>query len=292
MEEETTGWSWQGLIEDDRVAVIVAMAMNVIYAMLILVVALMLANWAKARIEGFARRHPKVDATLFGFLGNIAKWAVLVIALIFVLNRFGIQTTSLVAVIGAAGLAIGLALQGTLSNLAAGIMMVVFRPFRVGHYIEAGGQAGSVMEISLFYTELKTYDGLQVIVPNSDIWSSAIKNYSVNPTRMMDLTVGVSYGSDLQKAQEILERLATSDPRALADPAPFVKVKELGASSVDFVFRVWANSSDWWVLKCDLTRRIKEEFDANGIEIPFPTQTLFMDRAAPDGPDQPALIPA
>ncbi|WP_126974986.1 mechanosensitive ion channel family protein [Frigidibacter oleivorans] len=292
MEEETTGWSWQGLIEDDRVAVIVAMAMNVIYAMLILVVALMLANWAKARIEGFARRHPKVDATLFGFLGNIAKWAVLVIALIFVLNRFGIQTTSLVAVIGAAGLAIGLALQGTLSNLAAGIMMVVFRPFRVGHYIEAGGQAGSVMEISLFYTELKTYDGLQVIVPNSDIWSSAIKNYSVNPTRMMDLTVGVSYGSDLQKAQEILERLATSDPRALKDPAPFVKVKELGASSVDFVFRVWANSGDWWVLKCDITRQIKEEFDANGIEIPFPTQTLFMDRAASDGTDQPALIPA
>ena len=268
-------FDWNGLVTDERVTLAIALALNVVYAILIVIAALVIAGWAKRRVEGFARRHPKVDSTLFGFLGSLVKYAILAMAAIFVLNRFGIQTTSLVAVIGAAGLAVGLALQGTLSNLAAGVMLVLFRPFRVGDYIEGGGQSGTVREISLFYTELATYDGLQVIIPNGDIWSSAIKNYSANPTRMMDLTIGVSYGSDLQKAQEILERIATSDPRALSDPAPFVKVKELGASSVDFVFRVWANRPDWWALKCDLTRRIKEEFDANGVEIPFPTQTLF-----------------
>lgn len=271
---DLTDWRLDGLVTDERITLAIAMALNVVYAVVILVVALFIAAWARRRVEALTRRYPKADATLFGFLGSLVKYVILAMAAIFVLNRFGIQTTSLVAVIGAAGLAIGLALQGTLSNLAAGVMLVMFRPFRVGDFIEAGGQTGGVREISLFYTELATYDGLQIIVPNSDIWASAIKNYSANPTRMMDMTIGVSYGSDLQKAQEVLERIATSDPRALADPAPFVKVKELGASSVDFVFRVWAVRADWWALKCDLTRRIKEEFDANGIDIPFPTQTL------------------
>ncbi|AMY70798.1 mechanosensitive ion channel family protein [Frigidibacter mobilis] len=285
------GFNLNGLVTDDRVTLAIAMALNVIYAIVIFVIALTVAGWARRRVEAFARRHPRVDATLFGFLGNVVKYAIMVVALIFVLSRFGIQTASLVAVIGAAGLAIGLALQGTLSNLAAGVMLVMFRPFRVGDYIEAGGQAGSVREISLFYTELASYDGLQIILPNSDIWSSAIKNYTTNPTRMMDLTIGVSYGSDLQTAQEVLERIATSDPRALQDPAPFVKVKELGASSVDFVFRVWANRADWWALKCDLTRRIKEEFDAARVDIPFPTQTLvFAPAPGPEDGPRPRLV--
>ena len=286
------GFNLNGLVTDERVTLAIAMALNVIYAIVIFAVALMVAGWARRRVEAFARRHPRVDATLFGFLGNVVKYTIMVMALIFVLSRFGIQTASLVAVIGAAGLAIGLALQGTLSNLAAGVMLVLFRPFRVGDYIEAGGQAGSVREISLFYTELASFDGLQVILPNSDIWSSAIKNYSANPTRMMDLTIGVSYGSDLQTAQEVLERIAHGDPRALQDPAPFVKVKELGASSVDFVFRVWANRADWWALKCDLTRRIKEEFDAAGVDIPFPTQTLVYDPpSAPAKEPRPLPLP-
>lgn len=288
---DMTQFGWDEIVTDERITLALAMALNVIYAIVIFVIALAVAGWARRRVEAFAKRHPRVDATLFGFLGNVMKYAILVLALIFVLSRFGIQTTSLVAVIGAAGLAIGLALQGTLSNLAAGVMLVMFRPFRVGDYIEAGGQAGSVREISLFYTEMATYDGLQIIMPNSDIWSSAIKNYSTNPTRMMDLTIGVSYGSDLQTAQDILERIASSDPRALQDPAPFVKVKDLGASSVDFVFRVWANRADWWALKCDLTRRIKEEFDAAGVQIPFPTQTLVYD-PPPSASDGPRPLPA
>jgi small conductance mechanosensitive channel len=268
--DELSGWLTQ-----DRIDVAIAMALNVLYAIVILIVSQIIANWAKRRIEGVAKRHPRLDVTLFGFIANVVKYVILAMAAIFILNRFGIQTTSLVALIGAAGLAIGLALQGALSNLAAGVMIIMFRPFRVGQYIEAGSVAGTVQEITLFFTEMKSYDGLQVIVPNSDIWSSAIKNYSVNTTRLVDLTIGVSYDSDLRVAERILKQIAEEDPRVLDDPAPFIKVRELGDSSVDFVFRVWANSSDWWALKCDLNRAIKEGFDAEGVGIPFPTQTVI-----------------
>lgn len=258
-----------------RIDAAIALALNVVYAIVILIVAQIVSGWAKRRIEGVAKRHPRLDVTLFGFIANVVKYVILAMAAIFILNRFGIQTTSLVALIGAAGLAIGLALQGALSNLAAGVMIIMFRPFRVGQYIEAGSVAGTVTEITLFFTEMKTYDGLQVIVPNSDIWSSAIKNYSVNPTRLVDLTIGVSYDSDLRAAERVLTQIAQDDPRVLDDPAPFIKVKQLGDSSVDFVFRVWAKSPDWWALKCDLNRAIKEGFDAAGVGIPFPTQTVI-----------------
>lgn len=266
-----------GLITQDRIDAALAFALNLVYVTLIIIATFMVAGWLRRRISSLATNHPRLDPTLFGFLGNLAKYFVLAMGAVFVLNRFGIQTASLVAVIGAAGLAIGLALQGTLSNLAAGVMIVLFRPFRVGQYIEAGSSTGTVREISLFYTELRTYDGLQIIVPNSDIWSSSIKNYSANETRMIDLQPGVSYDADLKRARAALERVAASDPRILADPAPFIKVKELGDSSVDFVFRVWSASADWWALKCDLTERIKTEFDANDIGIPFPTRTLVVE---------------
>jgi len=269
-------------ITAERIDTVIALSLNVAYALVILIVALAFSGWAKRRIEGIAARHPRMDPTLFGFLGNIAKYIILAMATIFILNRFGIQTTSLVALIGAAGLAIGLALQGALSNLAAGVMIILFRPFRVGHFIEAGSASGTVREISLFFTELKTYDGLQLILPNSDIWSSSIKNYSVNATRLVDLTIGVSYDSDLRTAEKVLKQIAEEEPRILAEPEPFIKVRELGDSSVDFVFRVWANSADWWALKCDLNRAIKEGFDAEGVGIPFPTQTVIY---APDAGD-------
>lgn len=262
-------------ITAERIDTVIALSLNVVYALVILIVALAFSGWAKRRIEAISARHPRMDATLFGFLGNIAKYIILAMAAIFILNRFGIQTTSLVALIGAAGLAIGLALQGALSNLAAGVMIILFRPFRVGHFIEAGSSSGTVREISLFFTELKTYDGLQLILPNSDIWSSSIKNYSVNATRLVDLTIGVSYDSDLRTAEKVLKQIAEEEPRILAEPEPFIKVRELGDSSVDFVFRVWANSADWWALKCDLNRAIKEGFDAEGVGIPFPTQTVI-----------------
>jgi len=267
-------------LTQERIDAALGLALNLAYAIVIVLLTVTVSGWLRSRIVALAARHPKLDPTLFGFLGNLAKYLVLAMGAIFVLNRFGIQTASLVALIGAAGLAIGLALQGTLSNLASGVMIILFRPFRVGQFIEAGSAAGTVKEISLFYTELRTYDGLQIIVPNGDIWSSAIKNYSANETRLIDLTVGVAYGANLKLAEEVLTRIATSDPRALQTPEPFIKVKELNESSVDFVVRVWAKSADWWVLKCDLTRKIKDEFDAQGIDIPFPTRTLVVEGAS------------
>lgn len=266
---------WNDWLTEDRLNAAIALALNVIYAFVIIIVALVVANWLRGRIVGVAERHPRADATLFGFLGSLAKYAVLAFAAIFVLNRFGIQTTSLVAVVGAAGLAIGLALQGTLSNLAAGVMLILFRPIRAGDFVEAAGASGTVKDISLFFTELATPDNVQLIIPNGQIWSSAITNYSVNPTRRVDLTFGVSYDTDLKKADRVLNALVSADSRVLADPAPFVKVTALGDSSVDFTVRVWTARTDWWDVTCDLQRAVKDAFDREGIDIPFPTRTVL-----------------
>ncbi len=266
--------NWTAWLTQDRIDAAVLLALNVIYAFVIVVVALIVAGWVRSRIVGFAEKHPRVDATLFGFLGSLAKYAVLGVAGIFVLNRFGIQTTSLVALIGAAGLAIGLALQGTLSNLAAGVMLILFRPIRAGDFVEVAGSMGTVREISLFFTELATPDNVQLIIPNGQIWSSSITNYSVNPTRRVDLTFGVSYDSDLKKVDRVLNGLIAADVRIHSDPAPFVKVTNLGDSSVDFTLRVWVARTDWWDTTCDLKRAAKDAFDTEDIDIPFPTRTI------------------
>lgn len=260
----------EGWMTEDRVNTAIGLVLNACYAIVIVLVALIISGWIKSRITRIASRYPRLDPTLFGFLANVVKYLILVFAAIFVLNRFGIQTTSLAAMIGAAGLAVGLALQGALGNLAAGVMVILFRPFRVGDSIDAAGQSGTVVEISLFFTELRTYDGIQVIIPNGDVWAKAIKNYSTNPRRMIDLTIGVSYDSNLKKAEQILLDLANSDPRVLQDQPPFVKVKALESTSVSLAFRVWTTSGDWWLTKCDLNERIKLAFDAEGVVISLP----------------------
>ena len=267
-------------VTQERIDYALGLAMNVLYAIVIIIVALIVAGWVRRRILRFSDNHPRMDATLFGFLGSLAKYAVLTVAAIFVLNRFGIQTTSLVALIGAAGLAIGLALQGTLSNFAAGVMLILFRPFRAGDFVDVAGQSGTVREVSLFFTEFATPDNVQVIIPNGQIWSSAITNYSVNPTRRVDLTFGVSYDSDLKKVDRVLNDIIAADTRIHADPAPFVKVTNLGDSSVDFTLRVWVDRADWWDVTCDLKRVVMDRFGADGIDIPFPTRTLIQQSGA------------
>ncbi len=248
--------------------------LNIVYALVILLVAHFGARALHHHIVSYSRKSAHLDETLFRFFGTIVRYLVMAFAIIFVLNRFGIQTASLIAMLGAAGLAVGLAVQGTLSNLAAGIMLILFRPFRTGNYVQVSSQAGTVLDVSLFYTELKTYDGLQVLVPNKDVWAASITNYSNVQNRLIDMTIGVSYGCDLRRASAILAQVAGSDPRVLTDPAPFIKVKELGESSVDFVFRVWTKGSDWWVTKCEITEQIKLSLDEAGIEIPFPNRTI------------------
>jgi small conductance mechanosensitive channel len=245
--------------------------MNAVSALVIIVIALIVSGWVKRAISRTPLRVKHFDPTLASFFGNIAKYAILVIAAITVLGVFGVQTTSLAAVIGAATLAIGLALQGTLGHLAAGVMLVMFRPFKVGDFVEAAGEAGTVREISLFNTELATVDNVQVIVPNGDVFSTTIKNYSTHSERRLDMVFGVSYDSDLKKAEAILRSIVEADSRILADPEPFVKVTNLGDFSVDFTLRLWCKAADYWDLKFDFTRTVKDRFDAGGIDIPFPT---------------------
>ncbi|WP_102224111.1 mechanosensitive ion channel family protein [Acidimangrovimonas sediminis] len=251
-----------------------SLAGSVLSAILILVVGFFLGRWADNRISGLSKRYARLDDTLFTFLGNITRYAILTFTILFVLNTFGIQTTSIVAVIGAAGLAVGLALQGTLSNVAAGVMIIIFRPFKLGDFVEVSGTYGTIVSINLNYIELATADNLQVIMPNSKVWGNTITNYSVLPTRRAEWIIGVGYGANLAKAEQIIRDVLAADERTLADPAPFVQVSNLNDSSVDFRVRGWANRPDYWAYSHDILRRIKEEFDANGIDIPFPTRTL------------------
>ena len=249
----------------------VELAVNVAIAGAILVSAFWLSGVAKRQLVKLGLKYEELDDTLFLFLASLAKYAILAIAIVFVLSRFGIQTTSLVALLGAAGLAIGLALQGTLSNLAAGVMLLGFRPFKIDDFVEVGGFSGTVKAITLFTTEIATSDNIQVTIPNGDIWASSIKNYSYYDRRRCDIVIGVSYDTDLKKAETALRKVIEADERALSDPEPFVKVTNLGDSSVDFTLRVWAMADDFWNMKHGLLRAIKEEFDHQSIDIPFPT---------------------
>ncbi|NBD30932.1 MAG: mechanosensitive ion channel [Alphaproteobacteria bacterium] len=254
---------------------VIGILVNIAVALAIFVIALWLSGWVKSRIIKASEKNQNFDATLARFLGSVARYAILAIAVIFILGQFGIETTSLAALVGAVGLAIGFALQGSLANLAAGVMLVVFRPFKAGDFVNAGGQSGTVDEITLFTTEMTTPDNVKIIVPNGDVFSGAITNYSHYDTRRCDLVFGVSYDTDLKKAEKIITDIVTKDERVMSDPEPFVKVTNLGDSSVDFTVRAWCAAADYWDLKFDLTRTVKEAFDKQGVDIPFPTQTLI-----------------
>ena len=212
---------------------------------------------------------------LFNFLANITSYVVVGFAFLFVLNTFGVQTTSVVAIVGAAGLAIGLALQGTLSNVAAGVMIIFFRPFKLGDFVEVNGQSGTIKDITLNCTELASTGNIQIIIPNAQVWGNTILNYSVYTTRRAEWVFGVSYGTNLADAERIIKETIMADPRSHTDPEPFVQVNNLNASSVDFLVRVWCDSADYFAYQADMKRKIKEAFDAGGIDIPFPTSTII-----------------
>lgn len=259
---------------------LIANAVNMGAAILILIVGWIVAGRVGALVRRIGDRNPKLDKTLFVFLASLARNAVIAITIVVVLDQFGVETTSLIAVLGAASLAIGLALQGTLSNLAAGVMLLAFRPFQVGDYVEAAGQSGTVEEIGLFSTRLVSVDNVVTIIPNGDVWAGAITNYSAKDERRVDLVFGVSYQTDLKAAETALREVIAADPRIRPTPAePFVAVTNLGDFSVDFTIRVWCAASDYWDLRFDLLRKVKETFDAKGVEIPFPTTTVMRPEA-------------
>lgn len=273
-ETEVGQWlgSWGDAIDSLQVLV-VTYALSVIGAVLILIV-----GWTMSRLMGrwvrslLTRTH-RVDPTVVGFFSIFVRYAVLVVVVIMVLGQFGVQTASIITALGAAGLAIGLALQGTLQNIAAGIMLLILRPFRVGEYIDAGGLSGTVQEIGLFATELKTVDGLFRMAPNSLLWNVPVTNYSRRAERRHDLVIGIGYEDDIESAQSVLMDLAGAEVRILADPEPWAFVSELGDSAVSVTLRYWTKSGDWWDTSRDMTKAAKIAFDKNGISIPFPQVT-------------------
>ena len=256
-----------------------ALGPNVIAAALILVIGWWGAKLARRLLRGTLTRA-KTDATLVAFLGNLVYMLALTLVVIAALGRLGVNTSSFVAVIAAAGLAIGFALQGSLANFAAGVMLIFFRPFKVGDYVEAGGVSGTVEEIQIFATALKTPDNKAVVVPNSSITSGNIVNYSAKPTRRVDLVMGIGYGDDIKRAKEVLEKIVAEDDRVLKDPAPTIAVLELADSSVNFAVRPWVRTPDYWSVYFDLTERIKLEFDKRGISIPFPQRDVHLHEVA------------
>jgi small conductance mechanosensitive channel len=221
-------------------------------------------------------RRQEVDQTLETFVCNLVRIILMAVVIIAAIGQIGIQTTSFIAIFGAAGLAVGLALQGSLSNFAAGVLIVLFRPYKVGDFVEAAGIAGVVEQVQILTTILKTGDNKQIIVPNGQIMDSIITNYSANDKRRVDMVVGVSYDDDLDKVRSTIEELVAADERILAEPACTIAVSALADSSVNFVVRPWVNTADYWGVMFDLTEAIKKRFDKEGISFPFPQQDVHL----------------
>ncbi|WP_296994982.1 mechanosensitive ion channel family protein [Thalassospira sp. UBA1131] len=254
--------------------------LDLLGAVLILIVGWWAAGRAAALVRHSLKNTKFVDATLKPLASSIVRYVILIFVIVAVLSNFGVETTSIIAVLGAAGLAIGLALQGTLSNIAAGVMILILRPLKIDEFIEAGSISGTVVEITLFTTLLKTPDGVFISAPNSQIWNSAIKNYSRNPTRRLDIKVGIAYDDDVDAALEFLKNLVASDERVLKDPEPMSFVATLGESSVDLTARGWVATSEFWPTFFDLTRKSKTELEAAGFSIPFPQRDLHVIESA------------
>lgn len=249
--------------------------------LLLAIVVFIVGKWLAKKVTAILKStmlKSGVDETVVVFAANLAFGLLMTVVIIASLAQLGIQTASFVAIIGAAGLAVGLALQGSLSNFASGVMIILFRPIKQGDYIEAGGVAGVVKDISIFVTTLTSPDNKTIIVPNSGIIGGAITNYSTQPTRRIDMVVGISYDSDMKEAREILRQIADADDRILKDPATTIAVSELADSSVNLVFRPWVNSGDYWPVKFDVTEQIKSRFDQAGIGIPFPQMDVHMQK--------------
>lgn len=248
---------------------------NILIAAAIFFAGIKLAKYVKTYLKSLMLKK-EIDELIASFVANIAYVALVAFIVIAALNRLGIETTSFVAILGAAGLAIGLALQSSLSNFASGVMIIAFRPFKVGDFIEAGGVSGIVEGIQIFSTQMRSGDNKQIIVPNSSITSGNIVNYSAKDTRRVDMVFGIGYDDDIKKAKDILNELLNADERVLKDPEAVVAVSELADSSVNFVVRPWVNSADYWGVKFDFTEAVKLRFDQEGISIPYPQQDVHM----------------
>lgn len=270
----------EDLINQDMISLLVGYCLRVVGALALLFVAWIVAGWTRRRVRRTLEAST-LDVTLTKFLSNFARWAILLIALISTLGVFGVETTSFAALVASAGLAVGLAFQGTLSNFSSGIMLLVFRPFKVGDVVNITGQTGKIDEIELFTTKMDTPDNRRIILPNSLIFGSTIENITHHPKRRADVDVGTDYGADLDRTREILEAAAAAVPGRLTDEDTQVVLVALGDSSIAWQVRVWANTSDFLAVKQRLTRDVKKALDEAGVGIPFPQMDVHLDGAPP-----------
>ena len=267
-------------IVDEIVTLVSTYGLNVVGAIVILILGKMVAGWAERSVVKMLSRSDKIDQTLTKFFGNLVRYTVLVFTVLAVLDQFGVQTASLLAVFGAGALAIGLALQGTLSNVAAGVMLLIFRPFKIGDFVSVAGQSGTVKSLSLFVTELATPDNVQILIPNGQVWGSAVTNFSHHATRRVDIVMSIAYDDSIETATATCRKVIGDEPRIHNDPEPFIAVGELADSSVNLILRLWCDAGDYWGVKFDMTRKLKEQFDADGLSIPFPQSDVHMHQAS------------
>jgi len=251
--------------------------LRLVFAIVVFAVGAALTRWA----VNFTKKQlvkRNVDPLLINFTGSILYWTLMLLVLIFSLNTLGVNTTAFVALLGAAAIAIGVALQDSLKNFASGVLLVIFRPFNVGHFVDAGGTSGIVEEITLFTTLMRTGDNRSVIIPNGAIYSGTITNYSARETRRIDMVFGIGYDDDMRKARDIMQDILEADERILDEPAPDIALGELADSSVNFLVRPWAKAEDYWGLLWDTTETVKLKFDEAGISIPYPQMDVHMDK--------------
>lgn len=253
-----------------------AYGLQVVGALIVLVVGLVLARVLPRSVRKLCKRTDTIDDTLTLFFENVTKVLVVAITFLIVLQQLGVQITGLLALFGALGLGVGLALKDTLTDLADGIILLVLRPFSVGDFIDVGGTAGTVTEIGFFAVRLLAPDGTFVLVTNSRVWGNVIHNKSVNPTRRADLVVGISYDDDVDEALELIRSIVEGEPRVLTDPEPLLAVESLGDSSVNLLIRIWMKTSDWWATQLDLRKQIKQKLDEAGFELPFPQRDVHI----------------
>ena len=274
------GFDWAELIELLKTTG-VDLAINIVTAIAIFIIGKWVASLITKAVRSLMQKQ-EIDKTLETFVTNLVRMVLMVFVIIAAIGAVGIQTTSLIAVLGAAGLAVGLALQGSLSNFAAGVLIVLFRPYKVGDFVEAAGISGAVVSVQILTTILKTGDNKQVIVPNSQIMDSVITNYSTNETRRVDMMVGVSYDDNLDKVRKTIEEIIAADDRILEEPACQIAVSELADSSVNFVVRPCVETANYWAVMFDVTETIKKRFDEEGISFPFPQQDVHLYEAKAD----------
>ncbi|WP_432797986.1 mechanosensitive ion channel family protein [Poriferisphaera sp. WC338] len=277
---EVSNNAWSAIQQGDwdkLMEILFPILTQVVLVLLLLFVGYLVAAWAGRAVSG-SMRKAKLDETLTRFFGKMTRWAILILVVLAILGKFGISTASFAAVIAAAGLAVGLAFQGTLSNFAAGVMLLVFRPFKVGDVVSVGGTTGKVFEIELFTTTLDTPDNRRFIVPNSSVFGATIENITYHDTRRVDVAVGTDYSADLSKVREVLKTVAEGVEGRLESEDVIIYLVELGGSSIDWSVRVWAKTDDYWAVREALTRDVKNALDAAGIGIPFPQLDVHMDR--------------